>query len=195
MLRSERDTLGHLGYCLDEMLAEIDDQLGRLEAVRALAQLDEREARGDTVQAVCGKCLRATLEQQVAGHRLSLARAKIVAAQAILAPTSELSGAVAAAETPTAVPPAAPKSSDAGSATVTDLAAYRAAKSAPRGGRAVARAARVMLAAGLLALGGLGGLGSAGYVSHALRLPGFEISVSAMPTPAVTAPAGLAASY
>lgn len=189
-----RDTLGHLGFCLDEMLAEIDEQLANLEAVRALAQLNEREARGETLLAVCGKALREGLELQVAGHRLTRARAKLLEVDAVLA-----SGSIADAMVAPPVPVAemAPVAA-APDATVADLAAYRSKKAEfPKAsnGKAPGRAgnvARAMLAAGLLALGGLG---SVSYVGQSARLPAFDISVSAFPPPSVTGRAGFAANH
>lgn len=184
-----RDTLGHLGFCLHEMLAEIDDQLQRLDIVRALAQLDAREACGEMLEAVCGKALRQNLERQVAEHRLTRAKAKLVELQGVLDPNAPES-------VPVAVVPAATVQATPVAADVADLAVYRASKAEKTAAKttrsAVAGVARVVLAAGLLALGGLG---SASYVGQSVRLPGFDISVSAIPTPAATSRTGLASSY
>lgn len=71
----------HLRFCIDEMLAEIDEQLKRNEFVRALMQLDQREARGERIEAVCGAALRKTLESKIAALPDSCLRRQVEAMQ------------------------------------------------------------------------------------------------------------------
>ncbi len=179
MLHRERNGLGHLGLCLDEMIAEVEDQLAHLEIVRALAQLDAREAQGEVLTVICATSLRRSLERQIAGHRLTIARRQLAELQRVfdVAPPVASSSAI-----PTAIAPAAP---------VADLAAYRAERAQPASvtvpttsttstTRSTRRLGGTLAMLALLAVSALGTLS---YVGQAVRLPGFDISVTTTSTP------------
>lgn len=70
--------MGHIQFCLAEILVEIHEQLGANESCRALAQLKEREARGEMLESINGNQLRAYLEHQVASLKLHEAERKII---------------------------------------------------------------------------------------------------------------------
>lgn len=179
---------GHLGLCLAEMLAEIDDQLARLEEVRALAQLDEREAAGQPLEAVCGKALRARLETTIATHKLTAARRKLVELHALL------TGPVLA-PAPTAAPEPAVETAavPAPAATVTDLATARAAKAtAPTRQRPalITGTARALATVGMLLLAGAG---TATYIGQLGRITGLDLAATTMP--ATPPPTSIANAY
>ena len=80
----------HIQFCIDEMLAEVEAALANSECVRALAQLDERDARGEPLECVDGPRLRGYLQRQVDALPLVLARRKVVELRALLeAPTAQ----------------------------------------------------------------------------------------------------------
>ena len=74
----------HIQFCIDEDLAEIDATLAADECVRALAQLDERSFRGETLVAVDGAKLRAHLQQQIDALPLAAARHKALELSAVI---------------------------------------------------------------------------------------------------------------
>lgn len=107
----------HLTFCIEEMLVEVDEQLTRHELVRALAQLDTREARGETLDVVCPKALRAHLQREIGQLPATRARHKLLELSRIVNPgtdTAAAPDAAAASETP-----------------IVDFVAYRAAKAVP----------------------------------------------------------------
>ncbi|MFM9939572.1 MAG: hypothetical protein ACKVP7_08760 [Hyphomicrobiaceae bacterium] len=182
-----RRDLGHLGLCLDEMIAEVEAQLETLEAVQALAQLETREALGETLTAVCGPSLRASLKRQIASHPLTTARRKLAELQLILSPLEVVS---------------TPQDDTATVATVTDLAAYRAERAEPVAAAVVAIPAsppaaprRLGRTLAMLALLAATGLGSLSVASQLGRIPGFDISVTAIPTPSAAARVDLVHGY
>ena len=80
----------HLQFCVDEMLAEVEAALASNECARALAQLVERDARGEPLEVVDGSRLRDHLQRQVDALPLVQARRKILELRALLeAPTPE----------------------------------------------------------------------------------------------------------
>lgn len=58
----------HIERCLDEITAEIIVLLDKIEPARALQQLDDREARGETLTIVDATVLRQRLTAAVADH-------------------------------------------------------------------------------------------------------------------------------
>ncbi|MDX2155590.1 MAG: hypothetical protein SFW09_03685 [Hyphomicrobiaceae bacterium] len=74
----------HIEMCIDEILAEIDARLADTSCLRALAQLDEREANGESMDALDGARFRAHLTAKIAALPLVQARAKIVEARTLL---------------------------------------------------------------------------------------------------------------
>ena len=79
-VRDANDDLAGLRQELDRL----DQQLAKDETWRALAQLDEREARGEPLEAVTGERLRASLLAGLASNRIYHAREKVAEALAIL---------------------------------------------------------------------------------------------------------------
>lgn len=75
----------HVRLCLAEIAAEIEARLAGDEHVRALAQLDEREARGETLEVVSAADLRAALMREIEGKGLVKARQQLSAFEATLA--------------------------------------------------------------------------------------------------------------
>lgn len=71
----------HIQYCLEEILAEIDVLLEGHTLVRALAQLDRREAADDPVTAIDGVDLRDCIIGRVRGLPLSQVRRCILEAK------------------------------------------------------------------------------------------------------------------
>ncbi len=76
---------GHLAFCIEEMLAELDEQLMESSPVRALRQLDAREARGESLEAVCPLALRAWIVAQIDALPLSQVRRKVLELKAFIA--------------------------------------------------------------------------------------------------------------
>ena len=74
----------HIKFCIDEMLAEVEATLANNECVRALAQLAERDARGEPLEVVDGQRLREHLQRQVDALPLVQARRKIIELQALV---------------------------------------------------------------------------------------------------------------
>ena len=74
----------HLQFCVDEMLAEVEAALASNECARALAQLVERDARGEPLEVVDGSRLRDHLQRQVDALPLVQARRKVVELRALL---------------------------------------------------------------------------------------------------------------
>jgi hypothetical protein len=68
----------HMAFCIAEMLAELDQKLAEDQAVRALAQLEAREARGEPISALCGASLKAALQRRIAQNPLTIARRKLL---------------------------------------------------------------------------------------------------------------------
>lgn len=66
------------------MLAEIDDQLTAFAPVRALHQLDAREARGERLDVVCAVALRAQIQAQIDALALSGTRRKVLELKALI---------------------------------------------------------------------------------------------------------------
>jgi hypothetical protein len=75
----------HIQFCLEEILAEIDAALEQNGIVRALVQLDQREAEHDLVTAVDGADLREHLSRRIDGLALKRARNAIVEAKDLVA--------------------------------------------------------------------------------------------------------------
>ena len=97
--RSAREqVVQHIQYCLDELLAEFEARIRMSHSARALAQLDAREARGETLEAVDGRLLRAKLLQDIEALPDSKARRMVLELRAMTA-----SGAPAAETTRTVV--------------------------------------------------------------------------------------------
>lgn len=113
----------HLAFCVEEMLAEVGAELESNEFVRALVQLEEREARGEVLDVVCAKALRAYLEREISRLPATRARHKLMELERIIeSPMSDAS--------PTAEPVVIDKSSN--NNVVIDCIAYRAAAPVPR---------------------------------------------------------------
>lgn len=75
----------HIRYCLEEILAEIDAVLEQNGFVRALAQLDQREAENDPVTAIDGRDLRDHVSRRIEGLPLKQARNRIIQARGLVA--------------------------------------------------------------------------------------------------------------
>lgn len=75
----------HLSFCVEEMLAEVDAALTEHALVKALAQLNAREARGEAIDVICGQALRAKLEREIAQLPLLRMREKIIELQTLIA--------------------------------------------------------------------------------------------------------------
>jgi hypothetical protein len=67
----------HLDHCIAEMRAEIEAALAADTAVRALAQLEARNAAGEPLTVVCGTTLKAALQGKVAANPMTIALRKI----------------------------------------------------------------------------------------------------------------------
>ncbi len=103
--------LRHVRFCLDELTAEFDEHLLGNECVRALKQLDEREAQGQPLDVVCGRTMRSDLEARIAGDKVVRARRKLDEIRQILAEDEDL---VSELDAPAlASPPPLPQSSTA----------------------------------------------------------------------------------
>lgn len=153
---------GHLGFCLAEMLAEIDDQLSRHTAARALDQLDARQAAGQPIEAVCASNLRARLVEKLASDPLVLARRKLVEVNTILTSGTAPGGA--------------------SSSNVTDLARVRQQRRSAANPATSADRPRLMAFPGrgvaVMALCALATLSSLGWVA---RTPGIDILTAIAP--------------
>ncbi len=172
MDRSSEFAAGHLGFCLAEMLAEIDDQLSRHAAVRALEQLEAREMASEPMTTVDAASLRAALVDRIATDPRSIARRKLLEINALL---------IAGVADPVARPETA--------ANVTDLAAVRQEKlkssqpvTRPRGLRRVAGAVAGLA---IVALAGFSSVPSLNWIG---RSSGIDI-VTAISRPSTAAPA------
>ncbi len=86
----------HIQFCIEELLAEIDSELADQACVRALAQLDERDARGETLVAVDGPKLRQRINKQIEALPLVAARAKVLELRAVLRTDSPTAATVSA---------------------------------------------------------------------------------------------------
>lgn len=75
----------HIQYCLDELLAEFEARIRMSHSAKALAQLDAREARGEPLEAVDGRLLRAKLLQDIEALPDSKARRMVLEIRATLA--------------------------------------------------------------------------------------------------------------
>lgn len=112
--------LKHVAFLLAELAAELDALEAGCEAVQALAQLDEREARGEPLTAVCGKTLRASLEREIAASPITQGRRKLAEFSAIFERRQHATNPTVARET------AEPVDAPAPSADIIDLDAHRA---------------------------------------------------------------------
>jgi hypothetical protein len=74
----------HIQFCLEEILAEIDAALEENGFVRALAQLDQREAEHDPVTAIDGAELRDHINRRIDSLPLKQARNRIIQAQGLV---------------------------------------------------------------------------------------------------------------
>jgi hypothetical protein len=75
----------HIQYCLDELLAEFEARIRMSHSAKALAQLDAREARGETLEAVDGRLLRAKLVHDIEALPDSKARRMVLEIRATIA--------------------------------------------------------------------------------------------------------------
>ena len=69
--------MNHVMHCIDEMAAELEASLMRDQHVRALVQLDEREARGETLTVVDTIALRTTLQRHIENNGFTHAKRKL----------------------------------------------------------------------------------------------------------------------
>ena len=172
MDRRSEFAAGHLGFCLAEMMAEIEDQLSRHAAARALEQLDARETAAEPVTAVDAATLRAALVSRLAAEPLTIVRRKLLEINALLTTGSVDSAA--------GVEPAG---------NVADLAAFRQEKRSASQSQARPRTLRRVAGAvgglAMLALASLASIPSLGWIS---RSPGIDI-LTAISPPHAPAPA------
>ena len=77
--------MSHTQYCLDEIVAEVAAKLDRNAKVKALAQLEEREASGEDVVEVDAQRLRRSLEADVVQHPYVIALDRIAELRALIA--------------------------------------------------------------------------------------------------------------
>lgn len=107
----------HIDHCLDELEAELDAKLADDECVRALAQLDAREARGEALDAVQPWLLRRHLEQGITRNPYAKAKAGLATLRRALegVPARQTSAPIAAAApVPDDARPHAPAAAGAG---------------------------------------------------------------------------------
>ena len=132
----------HVAFCIAEIRAELETELAASEAVRALAQLEDRHAAGEPVTAVCSDALMADLKRQIAADPRRTALRQLDTFEAVL------TGAGAKADA----------ASIAVSDNVFSIADARAAKAslatkvAPRRSSLLKAAGRMMAAASLAGL-------------------------------------------
>ena len=69
--------MGHLHFCVDEIAAELDALFDADAHVRALSQLDAREARGETLDVIDAVVLRQSLERAIENNALTQAKRKL----------------------------------------------------------------------------------------------------------------------
>jgi hypothetical protein len=158
MDRRSEFAAGHLGFCLAEMLAEIDDQLSRHAAARALEQLEARELAGEPVTTVDAASLRHALLGRIAADPRSIARRKLLEINALL-----ITGTGSGAE---------PRSAGK----VVDLTAFRqeqqAASQPSSRPRSLRRVAGAVSGLAILALASFASASSLSWIG---RVSGFEI--------------------
>ena len=70
--------MSHVQSCVEEIAAELDAQLDDDVHVRALAQLDEREARGETLDVIDATALRQSLLRAIESNALTHAKRKLM---------------------------------------------------------------------------------------------------------------------
>ena len=66
--------MSHLQFCMDEIAAELDALFDADAHVRALSQLDAREARGETLDVIDAVVLRKSLERAIENNVLTQAK-------------------------------------------------------------------------------------------------------------------------
>ena len=76
--------VSHVQNCADEIAAELDALLNEDLHVRALAQLDEREARGETIVVIDAALLRQSLQRAIESNALTQAKRKLAELQLIV---------------------------------------------------------------------------------------------------------------
>ena len=86
--------VSHVQNCVDEIAAELDALLNEDLHVRALAQLDEREARGETIVVIDATVLRQSLQRAIESNALTQAKRKLAELQLIVGDMKTSSRAV-----------------------------------------------------------------------------------------------------
>jgi len=168
MDRRSEFAAGHLGFCLAEMLAEIDDQLSQHAAVRALEQLEARNKAGEPLTTVDAASLRTALASRIDADPRTMVRRKLLEINALLT----TGGAEPAARTQA-------------TANVTDLTAFRQEKASS--GQPVARPRKLRRLVGavaglaIVAVASLASIPSPGWIG---RSAGMDILTAiARPSP------------
>ena len=86
--------VSHVQNCVNEIAAELDALLNEDLHVRALAQLDEREARGETIVVIDATVLRQSLQRAIESNALTQAKRKLAELQLIVGDMKTSSRAV-----------------------------------------------------------------------------------------------------